>query len=342
MSNAVERKARRLRIDSRCLAAIDRLLTAGMKLGPKGKHNAINKVLALVPQWTRGDCWQRIRQLRKTPELAALAAPSAEPSEQRSPGRTRRAPSLPWSAADDDRLLNWAGYEPVKKIAQRLGRSERAVRFRMGALGMSARVTDGWSLRSLRKLLRVSPTRLRVLIGSGLMRVRDPRVTARSLAALLESRRGSLDPASVARITAALEKGDEAYSWDRAADIFALTLDDVRNLICGGQLKVLDPFVTDRQFEEFCKKHGDQINLAMIDPATAKWLVSEYGVGNSAPSASSVSRAQKHALIIRACNCGRQIAGNAYFRHTRACRFGSAIVTAGKCDGNIEPQLRAS
>ena len=56
---------------SKQLAAIDRLLIAGIKLGPAKKREAINKVLELVPDWTRGDCWQRIRDLRKTPELAA-------------------------------------------------------------------------------------------------------------------------------------------------------------------------------------------------------------------------------------------------------------------------------
>ena len=53
---------------SKQLAAIDQLLIAGIKsLGPAKKREAINKVLELVPDWTRGDCWQRIRDLRKTP-----------------------------------------------------------------------------------------------------------------------------------------------------------------------------------------------------------------------------------------------------------------------------------
>jgi len=54
-----------------------------------------------------------------------------------------RPASRAWTAEEDARLLDWAGYEPVNKIAQRLGRSVRAVRFRLGALGMSARVSDG-------------------------------------------------------------------------------------------------------------------------------------------------------------------------------------------------------
>jgi hypothetical protein len=58
-------------------------------------------------------------------------------------------------------------------------------------------------------------------------------------------------------------------------------LSQVQSLISSGQLKVADAFVTDRSFEEFSKKHGDQINVALLDQATARWLVSEYGVSQS-------------------------------------------------------------
>jgi hypothetical protein len=167
------------KINPRFLPVIDRVLVAGLKLGPAGKHEAINKVLQLVPEWKRGDCWRRIRQLRRTSVIAGLSScppkklvPKSDSSRSGSCQRSR-----PWISADDDRLLNWAGYEPVSKIAQRLGRSVRAVRFRLGALGMSAKVSDGWSQRALRKLLRVSPAKLRYLIGTGMLRVRDPRVT---------------------------------------------------------------------------------------------------------------------------------------------------------------------
>src|SRR5208337_4279366 len=126
MPDASRRKANP---DGKRLAAIDQLLMAAIKLGPGKKRAAINKVLALVPEWTRGDCWQRIRHLRKTPELAALG--DRYPGKAKKSGTSgpiRRSSCSPWTPADDDRLLNLAGYEPVKKIAQRLGRSVRAVR----------------------------------------------------------------------------------------------------------------------------------------------------------------------------------------------------------------------
>lgn len=318
MSQAPEQKGSK---PSKQLAAIDRLLIAGIKQGPAKKRDAVNRILELVPEWTRGDCWQRIRSLRKTPELAALeeCCPN-RPKKSEKSGSIRRSFSSPWTPADDDRLLNLAGYEPVRKIAQRLGRSVRAVRFRLGALGMSARVTDGWSLRALRKLLRVSPARLRCLIGTGLLRVRDPRISASSLAVFCEENHASVDPSTLERVAAPLNNDDDAFSWERVADLLDLPLAQVQSLISAGQLKLADTFVTDRAFEEFCKKHGNVLNMALIDPAIAKWLVSEYGVSPSATHGSSVSRAQKHALVIRACHCGRKIAGNAYFRHVRTCQ----------------------
>ena len=303
------------KINPRFLPVIDRVLLAGLKLGPAGKHEAINKVLQLVPEWRRGDCWRRIRQLRRNPEVPEVGQHPRQKELQDSSCRPR---SRPWTSAEDDRLLNWAGYDPVPKIAQRLGRSVRAVRFRLGALGMSAKVSDGWSQRALRKLLRVSPARLRYLIGTGMLRVRDPRVTTVSLLALCSRNGFSLDHSALERITAVLSK-QEAYPWERAADLLGIAIEQLQKFICKGKLKVLDPFVTDRSFEEFCRKHGNQINMGLIDPATAKWLVSEYGVSEDR-NGRQLSRAQKHALVIRTCKCGRKIAGNIFFKHVKHCR----------------------
>ena len=302
------------------LAAIDQLLIAGIKHGPAKKREAINRILELVPEWRRRDCWQRIRHLRKAPELALPEGHhTLKARKSREAVAVRRPASRPWTPADDDRLLNWAGYEPVKKIAQRLGRSSRAVRFRLGALGISARVTDGWSLRALRKMLHVSPARLRYLIGNGMLRVRDLRVSTSSLAVFCDKNRVSLEPSVRDRVAAALLKGEEGYMWERAADLLGVTVAQVQSWICAGQLRVADTFVTDRSFEEFCKKHGAEVNTTLMDPATAKWLVKEYGVPGSASKNHAVSRAQKHALTIRTCRCGRKIAGNVYFKHIKSC-----------------------
>jgi hypothetical protein len=294
----------------------DRLLIAGIKLGPNKKHEAINKILKLVPEWKRGDCWRRIRQLRRTPALATADTP--QDLNKANHGPLHRAVSRPWLPEDDAALLDLAGYEPVDRIAERLNRSERAVRFRLGALGMSARVTDGWSQRALRKLLRMSRTRLRQLIANGMLRVRDPRVTRASLASWCAERCPE-DPSSTSASTAFPNLPEVPCSWKRAAKILNLEVVDVQKLISSGELKLVDTFVTDRAFEEFCRKHGSAINMALIDPSTRRWLVTEYGVPDPVES-KKLPRAQKHALIIRSCRCGRKIAGNVYFRHIRHCQ----------------------
>jgi hypothetical protein len=316
MLGAVEQVRNPAAINRRLLPAIDQLLVAGIKLGPSKKHEAINKILKLVPEWKRGDCWRRIRHLRRTPALASEAPQELEKTTENGP--SHRTPSRPWLPEDDAKLLDLAGYEPVNEIAERLGRSERAVRFRLGALGMSARVTDGWSQRALRKLLHMSRTRLRQLIANGTLRVRDPRITRASLAACRTTRK-SADPSSTPASSAVPRFPGAPCSWKRAAKVLNLEVADVQKLVSAGQLKLMDTFVTDRAFEEFCKKHGSAINMSLIDPSTRKWLATEYGVLDPGEP-KQLPRAQKHALIVRTCHCGRKIAGNVYFRHLRHCR----------------------
>jgi hypothetical protein len=128
-----------------------------------------------------------------------------------------------------------------------------------------------------------------------------------------------LDPSTTETVRSAFAKDGAAFPWERAADTLGVELADVQRLVSASQLKLVDTFVTDRAFEEFLRKHGDQINIALMNPAIAKWVVSEYDVLESAGSIKSLSRWQKHALVVRECMCGRKIAGNVYFRHVKYC-----------------------
>ena len=320
MPEALARKQIWREMGAARLAAIDRLLIEGITVGPVCKQRAITKILREVPGVTRGDCWQRIRHLRKTGKLGGLQPHPPDDGENGTKSERRGISWRPWTEEDEDKLFNWAGYEPVDKIAQRLSRSRRAVRFRLCALGMSARVSDGWSLRALQKLLRVSSAKLRQFIGSGMLRVRDPRVTASSLARFCQRNCASLDPAAVSRIGAVTATRREAYTWERVADLLEVDLKQVQNWISVGHLKLRDTFVTDRSFEEFCKKYAAETNLTLIDPATRKWLIAEYGLSADQSNGGNISRAQKHALTVRTCRCGRAIAGNVYFRHLKSCK----------------------
>jgi hypothetical protein len=313
------------------LPEMDRLLIVGVQAGPAFKRKAINKILEKFPQLTRGDCWSRIRHLRRTSELAALQPQTTEPPGSRTSESAARAHARRWTAAEDDRLMDWAGYETVAKIAQRLNRSERAVRFRLGALSVSARVTDGWSLRSLQKTLRVSPATLRRFIGTGALRVKDARVSGASVAARFEKIRALLDPVAAEKTAAALTRVDDGYSLERTADLLGTTVAGVQEWLCLGQLKVVNNFVTDRAFQDFCKQHGHEFNLALMEPAMRKWLVKEYGVPVNGDSSSlPVCRAKKHAFVVRSCKCGRKVAGNAYFRHVKVCQAASPPVDLRK------------
>jgi hypothetical protein len=184
---------------------------------------------------------------------------------------------------------------------------------------MSARVTDGWSQRSLRKLLRISRTRLRQLIANGMLRVRDPRITRASLAAH-RAKVQCADSSPMSANTGLPSLCGRPCSWRHAAKALNMEVIDVQKLTSEGQLKLVDTFVTDRAFEEFCRKHGSLINMALIDPSNRKWLVREYGVPDSVEE-QALPRAQKHAIIVRACKCGKKIAGNVYFRHLKHCRY---------------------
>ena len=87
MRNGREQNGCQPKTNSRSLSAIDHLLIAAIKQGPAKKREAINRILELVPQWTRENCWRRIKQLRRTSELAVLE--ERHPDKAKKSGKTR-------------------------------------------------------------------------------------------------------------------------------------------------------------------------------------------------------------------------------------------------------------
>ena len=347
MRNGREQNGCQPKTNSRSLSAIDDLLIAGIKQGPAKKHEAINRILELVPHWTRADCWRRICQLRRASKLAVLE--SCHPNKAKKSGKTgtvRRPSGRPWTLEDDDKLFRLAGYEPVKKIARRLRRSVRAVRFRLGALGISAKVTDGWSLRELQKMLRVGrcPTEVsHRKLACSKCAIRAYRQARWQCYSTRVAFRWAPPPSKESRLPSQMgmtptpgtgQRIFSAYPWPKC-----------KSWICAGQLRVVDTFVTDRSFEEFCKNHGEELKASLIDSPTAKWLASEYGVSEVAANGRSVSRIRKHALVIRTCKCGRKIAGNPYFRHVRACQSWPRLLNLAAARGDqsnkLEPGSRS-
>lgn len=232
----------------------------------------------------------------------------------------------PWTAYEDRKLWELAGYETAAKIAERLARSETAVRFRLKSLGLSVKVKDGWSFRALQEMLHVGPSRLRRFIANGSLRVRDPRITANSLLILSEnlavqaSNKGQHEGAVAAKRETP-RKDQKSYSWGSAAKLLRVDLEQIRRWIATGELKIVDGFATERAFQDFCRESGSELNCALLGDEVRDWLVEGYSMRLPSQSATMVSGNEKHALITRRCpGCKRPIRGNTFFRHIKNCK----------------------
>ncbi len=359
------------------LPELDRILIVGMKHGPRGVREATNKVLALRAGLTRADCWKRLRSLRgsgnrnypaprfwpagvkellregyrqggetKREALKALrelypGVPSNTPSRfarrqgwlPKSNQRRRRL----WTEREERRLWELAGYEPASRIAERLGRSEGAVRFHLKSLGLSVRVKDGWSFRALQEMLHVGPSKLRRFIADGSLRVRDPRISGESLATLWERTMASPDssagPSETERLGKKLRRRRHGYSWGSAAKLLGVDVEQVQCWIARGELRIVDGFVTERAFQDFCGKRGSELNSALVGKEVRDWLTEGYSLPVSSPKdTAAMPPTERHALVVHRCPaCRRQIRGNIYFRHVKNCteRVGQSGVLPG-------------
>jgi hypothetical protein len=184
-----------------------------------------------------------------------------------------------WSASQIRILWRLAGLEPVRKISQRIGRSERAVRCRLAAANASAKLKEGSSLRQLQSILHVSRRKLRRWIADGSPHVRDPRISHASLILLLPN-----SPDTIQRGNPQVD----GYSRTQAANILNVTLQQIRALLAKGRLKVIDPFVTERSLRSFFKSRAGELNWTLMDSSTVDRLTEKYRIKTRPLKASAI------------------------------------------------------
>jgi hypothetical protein len=145
----------------------DQILQKGYEEGWNGKREAVRELLRKHPGWQPHSIWGRAAKLGLV---------------RKSPQKTRQRSRQPWTEDDDRILLAMAGYKTAEFIAKALHRSENAVRYRLAVLGKSSRVhLEGYARRTLAQELHLGSRTIERLIVQGLLEVRDPRITRKSL-----------------------------------------------------------------------------------------------------------------------------------------------------------------
>ena len=320
----------------------DQILRKGYEAGWKGKREAVRELLRRHPGWQSHSIWGRASKLglvRKTPQKIRL--------------RSRQL----WTEDDDRVLLTMAGYKTAEFIAKALHRSENAVRYRLAVLGKSSRVhLEGYARRTLAEQLHLGSRTIQRLIVQGLLEVRDPRITRKSLedarktgrltvtlhhqlpdateSSAIASEEGSASTPSANYIGVAPVGPSKPPRSCRAKRIWVdmarqLNVDAsvIEQLILRGVLKLYDPRVTEESLTKFCARFGALIKTEFLDAETRDWLGSCMDLASSAgkDEAGRLEAFRKHAQVIRTCEgCDRAIRGNVFFRHSKRCPERSA------------------
>jgi hypothetical protein len=315
----------------------DQILRKGYEEGWKGKRDAVRELLRRHPGWQPHSIWGRAAKLKLLRE---------------SPQRTRQRSRQPWTEDDDRILLAMAGYKTSQFIAKALHRSENAVRYRLAALGKSSRVhLEGYARRTLAQELHLGSRTVQRLIVQGLLEVRDPRITRKSLedacktgrltaslhdqlpdakeSAAIPSEEGPATTPSTNAIPVAPADSLKPPRSCRAKRIWAdvakqLNVDAsvIEQLIFRGVLKLYDPRVTEKSLTKFCARYGALIKTDFLDAETRNWLADSMDLAPAAgkDEAGGLEAFRKHALVVRTCeHCGRAIRGNVFFRHNKRC-----------------------
>ena len=108
--------------------------------------------------------------------------------------------------------------------------------------------------------------------------------------------------------------------------LLGVSVEQVGAWIVKGELKIVDGFVTERAFQDFCRKSGAELNAALLGSDIRDWLADGYmlrlptdGQTGSVPSSGQAC------LVTRQCpKCHRRMRGNVFFRHVKNCKGASS------------------
>jgi hypothetical protein len=322
--------------------ADDQVLRKGYEEGWKGKREAVRQLLRRHPGWQPHSIWGRAAKLGLVRKISK---------------KDRLRSRQPWTEDDDRILLTMAGYKTVKFIAKALHRSESAVRYRLAVLGKSSRVhLEGYARRTLARELHLGSRTIQRLIVQGLLEVRDPRITRKSLedacktgrltaslhdqlpdaneSAAIPSEEGPAPPLSTDSIPVAPNGPSKPPRSSRSKRIWAdvgrqLNVDAsvIEQLIFCGALKLYDPRVTEKSLAKFCARYGALIKTDFLDAETRDWLAGSMDLAPNAgkDEVGRLDAFRKHAQVVRTCeSCDRAIRGNVFFRHNKRCPQGHA------------------
>lgn len=271
---------------------------------------------------------------------------------QKNPTKARQRSRQPWTEDDDRILLAMAGCKTAEFIAKALHRSENAVRYRLALSGKSSRVhLEGYARRTLAQQLHLGSRTTQRLIVRGLLDVRDPRITQRSLQEACKTGQltasfpnkqpgtegGSAIPceggSAATSLTDSITAAHRDYSkpprscrakriWADVASQLNADAKVIEHLILRGVLKLYDPRVSEKSLTEFCARYGALIKSEFLDAETRAWLASSMGLAPNAgkDEARGLEAFRKHAQVVRTCeHCGRAVRGNVFFRHSKGC-----------------------
>lgn len=123
------------------------------------------------------------------------------------------------------------------------------------------------------------------------------------------------------------------YSTARVAGLLKVPEITVQSWIGKRWLQLTDPHITYDSVEEFLRASSNGVNWQLFSKGQRKWAAQELRA-SIPPGTDKLVGFQKHLGQVRKTSCGREIRGNAYFRHVKHCRKCRQEMTAPRIAGS--------